>query len=99
MVTPCSSISGNTKPTGIDSPELTMAQASTKTTTNSAVNDEKPDKPSTEDPAAAAGKAVESAQPAQPEETQNIWRSTCLVISAFVAMFLVALDRTIISTV
>ena len=79
-----------------------MAQASTKTTTNSAVNDEKPDKPSTKDPAAAAGKAVESAQPAQPaqpEETQNIWRSTCLVISAFVAMFLVALDRTIISTV
>ena len=34
-----------------------------------------------------------------PPENQSILRVVCLIVSAFVAMFLVALDRTIISTV
>lgn len=37
--------------------------------------------------------------PPGPPENQSTLRAICLIVSAFVAMFLVALDRTIISTV
>jgi hypothetical protein len=44
-------------------------------------------------------KARGSPGPPGPPENQSTLRVVCLIVSAFVAMFLVALDRTIISTV
>lgn len=47
----------------------------------------------------APGKTGGSPGPSGPPENQSTLRVVCLIVSAFVAMFLVALDRTIISTV
>ncbi|CRL23428.1 Sucrose/H+ symporter, plant [Penicillium camemberti] len=44
------------------------------------------------------GKAGSPPGPPGPSENQSTLRVVCLIVSAFVAMFLVALDRTIIST-
>ncbi|KAF9242437.1 hypothetical protein DTO013E5_7755 [Penicillium roqueforti] len=46
----------------------------------------------------APGKTGGSPGPSGPPENQSTLRVVCLIVSAFVAMFLVALDRTIIST-
>ena len=59
----------------------------TKTASDATVKDEEPAK--AEGPPGASG----------PLEKQSTVRVVCLIVSAFVAMFLVALDRTIISTV
>ena len=55
--------------------------------TNASVKDDGPDK------------ARGHPGPPGPPENQSTFRVVCLIVSAFVAMFLVALDRTIISTV
>ncbi|KGO75557.1 Major facilitator superfamily domain, general substrate transporter [Penicillium italicum] len=41
---------------------------------------------------------VKSGDPPGPPENQSTLKVVCLIVSAFIAMFLVALDRTIIST-
>jgi hypothetical protein len=58
-----------------------------KTTRDEAVKDDEP------------AKAGGPPGPSGPLEKQSAVRVVCLIVSAFVAMFLVALDRTIISTV
>ncbi|KAJ5497739.1 Major facilitator superfamily domain general substrate transporter [Penicillium expansum] len=84
MPPPRTSTSDSTKSTTIDAPQ-SMKEYS-KTTTNVSVKDE--------DSAIAGG----SPGPPGPPENQSTLRVICLIVSAFVAMFLVALDRTIIST-
>ncbi|KGO62059.1 Major facilitator superfamily domain, general substrate transporter [Penicillium expansum] len=84
MPPPRTSTSDSTKSTTIDAPQ-SMKEYS-KTTTNVSVKDE--------DSAIAGG----SPGSPGPPENQSTLRVVCLIVSAFVAMFLVALDRTIIST-
>ncbi|CAI7623242.1 unnamed protein product [Penicillium glandicola] len=78
------SISGSTKSASIDAPE--SRNENSQTTTDVEVKGEGP------------AKAPGPRGPPGPPENQSTTRFICLIVSAFVAMFLVALDRTIIST-
>ncbi|RAL10653.1 putative MFS aflatoxin efflux pump [Aspergillus homomorphus CBS 101889] len=84
MPPPRTSLSDSTKSAAIDAPEL--ANHHSETTTDAVVKDEAP------------AKAGGPPGPPGPPENQSTIRVVCLIVSAFVAMFLVALDRTIIST-
>ncbi|EPS34264.1 hypothetical protein PDE_09228 [Penicillium oxalicum 114-2] len=80
-----SSISDSPKSAAVDAPEL-VKYHSQKSTTDVPAQDETP--------ARAGGPPG----PPGSVENQSAIRVICLIVSAFVAMFLVALDRTIIST-
>ncbi|KAA8649901.1 MDR family MFS transporter [Aspergillus tanneri] len=84
MPPPRTSTSDSTKLATIDAPELTNEHS--EITTDTSVKDEGP------------AKSGGPPGPPGPPENQSTLRVVCLIVSAFVAMFLVALDRTIIST-
>ncbi|OQE14814.1 hypothetical protein PENFLA_c035G05174 [Penicillium flavigenum] len=81
---PHSSTSDSSQSAGINLPESMNKHRGRST--NAEVKDE--DRSKAEGPPAPPGQG----------ETQSTLRVLCLIVSAFVAMFLVALDRTIIST-
>lgn len=79
------STSETTKSAAVDAAQL--IEQHRKGATDASVKDE------------GLGKAGSPPGPPGPSENQSTLRVVCLIVSAFVAMFLVALDRTIISTV
>ncbi|CAI7647354.1 unnamed protein product [Penicillium viridicatum] len=78
------SASKTTKLAAIDAAQLIKQHS--EAPTDASVKDEGP------------AKAKSPPRPPGPPENQSTLRVVCLIVSAFVAMFLVALDRTIIST-
>ncbi|CAI7674473.1 unnamed protein product [Penicillium discolor] len=78
------STSETTKSLAVDTTQLIKQHS--ERTTDASVKDEGP------------AKAGSPPGPPGPPEHQSTLRIVCLIVSAFVAMFLVALDRTIIST-
>lgn len=79
------STSETTKSLAVDTTQLIKQHS--ERTTDASVKDEGP------------AKAGSPPGPSGLPEHQSTLRVVCLIVSAFVAMFLVALDRTIISTV